>query len=418
MSGTPAVGSVLDMVLRDARVVDARGPRPGRVDILIRGGRISAIGERLDIEALGSRAASAVSLDGRWVCPGLMNAHSHACLDAGPDPEVVLRGENRTQTVLRSVRRLEAALRAGVTTIRDVGGPDGIDIELAGMIANGEIVGPRMLASGRVVTMTGGHGWWMGRQADGPDAVRRATRQNLRAGAHAIKLMATGGMMTTGRQAGQPQLTVQEMTAAVEEAHKREVPVAAHAESRIGVLNAILAGVDSVEHGHGGDQEAIDLMLLHGTALVPTILSDRRIIDHGVAAGIPDFVVEQCEALHQSLVTFLEAAIRAGVRIAAGNDGGAPLVPIGDMVDELELYVRHGMTPQAALASATTVTASLFRLDDVGLVEEGQLADLLVLDRDPLALIGALRDPLQVLRAGTPVRPWWPSRSAGELPAT
>lgn len=418
MSGTPAVGSVLDMVLRDARVVDARGPRPGRVDILIRGGRISAIGERLDIEALGSRAATAVSLDGRWVCPGLMNAHSHACLDAGPDPEVVLRGENRTQTVLRSVRRLEAALRAGVTTIRDVGGPDGIDIELAGMIANGEIVGPRMLASGRVVTMTGGHGWWMGRQADGPDAVRRATRQNLRAGAHAIKLMATGGMMTTGRQAGQPQLTVQEMTAAVEEAHKREVPVAAHAESRIGVLNAILAGVDSVEHGHGGDQEAIDLMLLHGTALVPTILSDRRIIDHGVAASIPDFVVEQCEALHQSLVTFLEAAIRAGVRIAAGNDGGAPLVPIGDMVDELELYVRHGMTPQAALASATTVTASLFRLDDVGLVEEGQLADLLVLDRDPLASIGALRDPLQVLRAGTPVRPWWPSRSAGELPAT
>ena len=418
MSGTPAVGSVLDMVLRDARVVDARGPRPGRVDILIRGGRISAIGERLDVEALGSRAATAVSLDGRWVCPGLMNAHSHACLDAGPDPEVVLRGENRTQTVLRSVRRLEAALRAGVTTIRDVGGPDGIDIELAGMIANGEIVGPRMLASGRVVTMTGGHGWWMGRQADGPDAVRRATRQNLRAGAHAIKLMATGGMMTTGRQAGQPQLTVQEMTAAVEEAHKREVPVAAHAESRIGVLNAILAGVDSVEHGHGGDQEAIDLMLLHGTALVPTILSDRRIIDHGVAASIPDFVVEQCEALHQSLVTFLEAAIRAGVRIAAGNDGGAPLVPIGDMVDELELYVRHGMTPQAALASATTVTASLFRLDDVGLVEEGQLADLLVLDRDPLASIGALRDPLQVLRAGTPVRPWWPSRSAGELPAT
>ena len=418
MSGTPAVGSVLDMVLRDARVVDARGPRPGRVDILIRGGRISAIGERLDVEALGSRAATAVSLDGRWVCPGLMNAHSHACLDAGPDPEVVLRGENRTQTVLRSVRRLEAALRAGVTTIRDVGGPDGIDIELAGMIANGEIVGPRMLASGRVVTMTGGHGWWMGRQADGPDAVRRATRQNLRAGAHAIKLMATGGMMTTGRQAGQPQLTVQEMTAAVEEAHKREVPVAAHAESRIGVLNAILAGVDSVEHGHGGDQEAIDLMLLHGTALVPTILSDRRIIDHGVGASIPDFVVEQCEALHPSLVTFLEAAIRAGVRIAAGNDGGAPLVPIGDMVDELELYVRHGMTPQAALASATTVTASLFRLDDVGLVEEGQLADLLVLDRDPLASIGALRDPLQVLRAGTPVRPWWPSRSAGELPAT
>jgi imidazolonepropionase-like amidohydrolase len=335
-----------------------------------------------------------------------MNAHAHACLDGGPDPETVLHGENRTQTVVRSIERLEATLRAGVTTIRDVGGPGEMTIELAALIAAGEIAGPHMLASGRVITMTGGHGWWIGRQADGPDAVRRATRKNLRAGATSIKLMATGGMMTTGRQAGQPQLTIEEMAAAVEEAHKREVPVAAHAESRIGVRNAILAGVDSVEHGHGGDQEIIDLMLERGTALVPTILSDRRIIDHGVAAGIPGFVVEQCEALSESLVAFLESAIRAGVRIAAGNDGGAPLVPMGDMVDELELYVRHGMTPLAALASATTVTAELFGLADVGLVKVGQVADLLVVDDDPLAATGALRNPVQVLRAGRPVLAW------------
>ncbi len=386
------------------------------MDILIRAGRIAAIGARREIEARSPGTASVVPLDGRWVCPGLMNAHAHACLDAGPDPEAVLRGENRTQTVVRSARRLEAALLAGVTTIRDVGGPDDIDIELAGVIAAGEIAGPHMLASGRVVTMTGGHGWWIGRQADGPDAVRQATRQNLRAGAHAIKLMATGGMMTAGRQAGQPQLTIEEMAAAVDEAHKREVPVAAHAESRVGVLNAIRAGVDSVEHGHGGDQEAIELMLQHGTALVPTILSDRRIIDHGVAAGIPDFVVEQCAALHESLVTFLEAAIHAGVRIAAGNDGGAPLVPIGDMVDELELYVRHGMTPLAALASATTVTAALFGIADVGLVQTGHTADLLVLDGDPLASVAALRAPVQVFRAGMPIRPW-PATGPAAIPS-
>ena len=138
---------------------------------------------------------------------------------------------------------------------------------------------------------------------------------------------------------------------------------------------------------------------------MPTILSDRRIIDHGVAAGIPAFVVEQCDALHESLVTFLEAAIRVGVQVAAGNDGGAPLVAIGDMVDELELYVRHGMTPQSALASATTVTAALFGLPDVGLVETGHTADLLVVDGDPLASIGALRDPVQVFRAGVLVKP-------------
>jgi imidazolonepropionase-like amidohydrolase len=392
---------VTDLVLRDAQVVDARGARAGRVDVLLRAGRIAAIGEALD-----AAGATIVDLGGRWLTPGLMNAHAHACLDGGPDPETVLHSENRTQTVVRSIERLEATLRAGVTTIRDVGGPGDTTIDLAALIAAGEIAGPHMLASGRVITMTGGHGWWIGRQADGPDAVRRATRKNLRAGATSIKLMATGGMMTSGRQAGQPQLTIEEMSAAVEEAHKREVPVAAHAESRVGVRNAILAGVDSVEHGHGGDQEIIDLMLERGTALVPTILSDRRIIDYGVAAGIPAFVVEQCEALSESLVAFLEPAIRAGVRIAAGNDGGAPLVPMGDMVGELELYVRHGMTPLAALASATTVTAALFRLDDVGLVEAGQVADLLVVEGDPLESIVALRDPVQVLRAGRPVLAW------------
>jgi imidazolonepropionase-like amidohydrolase len=397
--GAPvAGGSGRDLLLRGARLLDGRGPRPGILDVSIRDGRIAAIGP--DLPAAG---AAVLDTGGRWVVPGLMNAHAHLCLDGGPDPEATLRGENRTETVVRSAARLEAAVRAGVTTIRDVGGPDGIDIELARLVETGEILGPRVLASGRVVTMTGGHGWWIGLQADGPDAVRRAARENLRAGARSIKLMATGGMMTGGRQAGQPQLTIEEMAAAVEEAHKRGVPVAAHAESRVGVLNALRAGVDSVEHGHGGDQEAIDLLLERGAALVPTILSDRRIIDHGVAAGIPDFVVEQCDALHESLVVFLEAAIAAGVRIAAGNDGGAPLVPIGDMVGELELYVAHGMRPLAALASATSETAALFGLDDVGLVEEGYTADLLVVDGDPLDSVEALRAPVVVLRAGTPI---------------
>ena len=390
--------SAAPLLLRSGRLVDARGARDGLLDLLIRDGRIVAIGPDLD-----RGDATPIEVEGRWIVPGLMNAHAHLCLDGGPDPETVLRMENRTETVVRSAARLEAAVRAGVTTIRDVGGIDGIDIELARLVDAGEVPGPRVIPSGRVVTMTGGHGWWMGLQADGPDAVRHAARENLRAGAGSIKLMATGGMMTGGRQAGQPQLTVEEMAAAVEEAHKRGVPVAAHAESRIGVLNALRAGVDSVEHGHGGDQEAIDLMLERGAALVPTILSDRRIIDHGIGAGIPDFVVEQCEALHESLVVFLETAIAAGVRVAAGNDGGAPLVPIGDMVGELELYVQHGMTPLEALASATTVTAELFGLVDVGLVEAGHAADLLILDDDPVLSVAALRAPLAVIRGGRSV---------------
>lgn len=388
------------LVLRSARVADARGRRDGLTDIFIADGRIAGIE---DPARASFQADESIDVAGGFVVPGLMNAHAHLTLDAGPDPDRTLREESRTETVIRSARRLLETVRAGVTTIRDLGGFGGIDLELARVVERGEIPGPRVLASGRVVTMTGGHGWWIGLEADGPDAVRAAARTNLKAGARSIKLMATGGMMTGGRQAGQPQLTIEEMAAAVDEAHKRGVPVGAHAESRVGVRNAILAGVDSVEHGHGGDAEVIELMLKRGTFLVPTILSDRRIIEAGVDAGIPDFVVEQCDALHDSLVAFLEAAIRAGVKVAAGNDGGAPLVPMGDMVGELELYVRHGMTPVDALASATTVTAELFRLPDVGLVEPGYVADLLVLRDDPLASIGALRDPQVVVARGAVV---------------
>ena len=172
------------LLLRGGRLVDARGARDGRPDLLIRDGRIATIGPDLD-----DPDAAQLDLGGRWIVPGLMNAHSHLCLDGGPDPEAALRAENRTETVLRSAARLEAAVRAGVTTIRDVGGIDGIDIELARLVDAGEIQGPRVIPSGRVVTMTGGHGWWMGLQADGPDAVRRATRENLRAGAGSIKLL-------------------------------------------------------------------------------------------------------------------------------------------------------------------------------------------------------------------------------------
>jgi imidazolonepropionase-like amidohydrolase len=391
------MGPPRGLTLRGVRVVDARGVRADNADVRIVGERI----ESIDPAGRTDAAGDALDLAGLTVCPGLMNAHAHVCLDGGPDPDRTIREETVTERTIRSARRLEAALVAGVTTIRDLGGTDGLGLELAAMVNRGEIPGPRMLAAGQVITMTGGHGHWMGIEADGPDAVRRATRLQIKRGATAIKLMATGGMMTAGRQAGVPQLTVEEMATAVEEAHKRDLPVGAHAESRVGVLNALRAGVDSIEHGHGGDQEAIDLMLARGAFLVPTILSDRRIIDGGVAAGIPAEIVEQCDALAEHLVAFLEEAIRAGVKIAAGNDGGAPLVGVGEMVPELELYVRHGMQPIDALAAATTNTAALFRLGDVGLVEPGYVADLIVVDGDPLASVSALANPRRVIRGGT-----------------
>ena len=169
--------------------------------------------------------------------------------------------------------------------------------------------------------------------------------------------------MTPNQVAGAPQLTVAEMAAACEEAHKAGFPVAAHAESDEGVRNAVLAGVDLVEHGHGATVETLRLMIERGTALTPTILSDRAIIEGGVGAGIPQFVVDKCVPLGDALIETVRNAFRLGVTITAGNDGGAPLVEIGQMADELALYVEHGLSPVKAIESGTLNTARLFRLE-------------------------------------------------------
>jgi imidazolonepropionase-like amidohydrolase len=384
------------LLLKNARMADGAGLKFERADLLIRDGRIAAI----SAAPLDAPGAATHDLAGLTLVPGLMNAHAHICLDGGGDPEATLRAETPAETAIRAMRRLEETIRMGVTTIRDVGGPAGIDIALMRMQERGEIVGPRMFASGRVVTMTGGHGWMTGREVDGPAEARKAAREQLKAGARHIKVMATGGMMTPGQRAGAPQLTTEEMAAAIEEAHKAGFKTGAHVESAEGARNAVLAGVDSVEHGHGMDQSVVDLMVERGTALVPTILSDVAINEGGVERGIPAFVVEKCRPMFESLLVAFELARRAGVRIAAGNDGGAPFVHCGDIAGELELYVRYGMTPQEALRTATLNTAQLFGLSDAGRLESGCVADLVAVAGDPLAQIAALRQVRWVIQAG------------------
>ena len=389
------------IILRGVRIVDGRGLQHEQADLLIEGDRIEAIEPGgMPEQAYTMSGVRVVDLSGLTLLPGLMNAHAHITLDGSADPDATLRGETLTETAIRGERRLRETLERGVTTIRDLGGVHGIGIALARMVERGEIMGPRMLAAGNVITMTGGHGHWMGIEADGPDAIRKAVRGQMKAGASTIKVMATGGMMTPGQRAGAPQLSREEMAAAVEEAHKADRIVAAHVESDEGGRNAILAGVDSVEHGHGMTADTIALMLDRGTALDPTILSDKAIIDAPADAGIPAFVVEKCRPLHQALLDTLEIAFARGVTIAAGNDGGAPLVHIGDMADELYWYVQLGMDPRDAIASATINTGRLFRLDDVGRVEAGWVADLIAVRGDPLSDIRALKGPAFVMARG------------------
>lgn len=394
----PTAPVATPMLIRDARIVDGRGVIARRADLRIADGRIREIGRGLTLRS-GDREWQAAGLT---VVPGLMNAHVHITMDGSADPAAGLLDGSGSAVILDAARaRLAATLRAGVTTVRDLGAPDGLAIQLGHEVEAGITLGPRIVAAGRPVCIPGGHGHtFMSVPVTGPAAAAEAARQQIAAGARVIKVMATGGMMTPGQVAGEPQLSREEMRAVVDVAAAVGIPVAAHSEGIAGTLDAIAAGVSSIEHGHGLDQRAIEAMLASGVALVPTLLSDEAILRHGVGAGIPAFVVEACQRLAASLLPGFEAAVRQGVHIVAGNDGGAPLVDPGDMVTELELYVRHGMQPQAALHSATAAAARLLDVRDTGIVAAGQVADLLVVEGDPLTDIGALRGPRLVLAGG------------------
>lgn len=393
----PATPTHPSLVLRGVRPVDGRGELLPRADVRIEAGRIAAIAPSL--AALPGDAEW--DAGGRTLVPGLMNAHAHLSLDGLADPAASLDHTDITVLLAAARARMAATLAAGVTTVRDLGAPDGIALILAADVERGELPGPRIVAAGRPICVPRGHGsTFMSIEVEGPDAAAAATRTQIAAGARVIKVMATGGMMTPGQVAGEPQLRTDEMRAVVSVARETGVPVAAHSEGIEGTMAAIEAGVASIEHGHGLDERAIDAMLASDVALVPTLLSDDVILVNGEAAGIPGFVVDACRRLAGDLLPGFRSAVARGVAIVAGNDGGAPLVQPGEMVAELELYVRHGMRPVEALRSATSAAARLLRIADTGSLEPGAVADLLIVDGDPLTDIGALRDPRVVIRAG------------------
>jgi imidazolonepropionase-like amidohydrolase len=234
--------------------------------------------------------------------------------------------------------------------------------------------------------------------------VRKAVREQLRAGADCIKLIATGGVMTPGVDPRSAQLTEEELRAGVEEAHKAFVKVGSHAQATAGIKNAVRAGVDSIEHGIYLDDEAIGLMRERGTFLVPTLIAPENISKHGIAAGIPVYMVDKSDRAREAHRESFRKALRAGVRIAMGTDAGTPFNRHGENAQEIALMVACGMPPADAIVAATRNAADLLDiLDDTGTIEPGKSADLLIIERDPLADIGLLCRPeaiLGVMRGG------------------
>lgn len=388
----------MPVAYRAARVID--GVSDGALEdaaVVVEDGRISSVGSAAEVPT----DMEVVELGDITLLPGLIDAHVHLVWSASADPQAVVESESRVLTTLRAAANALRQLEAGVTTVRDVGSTEGLAIDI-GRAVEGEIVsGSRVIAAGRAIAMTGGHGWFLGREADGPEAVRRAAREEMKAGAGCIKLMASGGVYGHAEEPGSPQLSVEEMRAGVQEAHKAGKKVAAHAYSVEAINNALDAGVDSIEHGSFIDRETAERMRELGCYLVPTMSVYAAMSEKGPELGAPDYIQRKTAEVLDRSREACRLALEVGVSVVAGTDCGAPGHPHGTLAEELKLIVESGATPMQAIRSGTSRAAELLGLaDETGSLEPGKRADLVVLDGDPLEDIGALEQVHSVIRAG------------------
>src|SRR5262247_2545342 len=381
-------------VFANALLIDcvAKEPIEGAA-VVVEGERIADVIRSGKVGPLNG-AVETVDLKGRTLMPGLTDAHVHVCAVEGNTAEQH-RHNPPSLVIAKALRRMEQALMQGFTTVRDAGGAD---YGLREAAASGLYPGPRMLVSGRVLSQTGGHGdkrrraeWtapvdccvgMVALIADGPDEVRRAAREQLRHDVDQIKVMASGGAMSPGDELDTTQYTVDEMRAAVEEARAVGKYVLAHAYSPSAVKNALQAGVRSIEHGNLLDEAGAREIRRAGAFLVPTLVTYEAIWREGKTYGVSEHQLQKINAARELSVEGLTHAYRAGCKIGSGSD------LLGDMQSqrtvEFELKAQV-MKPMEVLLSATQVNAQIFKMEsDIGSVEPGKYADLLVLKGNPL----------------------------------
>jgi imidazolonepropionase-like amidohydrolase len=339
-------------------------------------------------------------LDAPCVVPGLINAHVHIEMRGEAQTTTVFVLTTPTQRALACAENARRTLFAGVTSIRDLGSTERLAIDLRDAIAAGTLAGPTIVAAGRAVCMTGGHGWFIGREADGEWDVRKAVREQRRDGADCIKFIATGGVLTKGAVPGIEQLSEAELRAGIEEAHKHGMRCTAHAIGTSGIKNALRAGIDAIEHGHLLDDEAIALFVSTGAYLVPTLAAIKCIVEGGEDAGMPDFVLRKARDIAEHAEANLRRARAAGVRFAGGSDAGTPFNYHEAYAYELELMQSMlGMSPREVLRATTVESAAVLGIDR-GTLVPGAIADLVVLASDIEGDARPYRDPLAVVKAG------------------
>ena len=376
----------------DGLVIDGLGGFREGADVLVEDGRIAAVGV-----GLTARADRVIDLRGRTIMPGLIDCHAHP---GGGDYDPAHAGEPIGIAALRTLQALQTTLRAGVTTVRNAGVGHFLDVDARDAITAGIAWGPRVLACGPIIRPTGGHA--TGEQLEvpaGPWAVREAVRTCLKRGVDAIKLLASGAVSQGGEAVDAETFTREEMHAAVDEARRAGRPALAHCIGNKGVKNAIAAGIDSVDHGIYLEEEDCAEMIRRGTYLVPSFgpfyyYTQKRIAE--------PWRCERADPIMQPHRESFQMALKMGVKIAMGCDCGAPSrMKNGENPLEFQLMVERGMSADQAIVAGGINAARLLRLDqEIGSIEAGKCADLIVVDGNPLDDISVLQHRVQLVMRG------------------
>ena len=406
----------MNVLVKCGNFIDGTGRPPVKnVALLIEDNVIKQVGPTDSVKAPPD--ARVIDLNGMFVCPGLMDAHMHASFNGEAEYWDIVLKQNTAYRTLTGLRNVNADLNAGFTAVRTLGDKDHLDIDLRNAINAGVVPGPRIVAAGQNITCTGGHAdislaidiicpqGLGGVIVDGPDEVRKAARQQIKAGADLVKLVVTGGVMSEASMPGIQYMTQEEILAAVQEAHRLGRKVAAHAQGCDGTKECLRAGIDTIEHGYILDQEAVDLMAEHGTYYVPTFAATYWMTVGDIASRIPPYAARKGQEASDLHAQSFSLALKNGVKIVCGTDAGSPGNRHGTNAIELELLVNYGMSPMAAIVSATGVASECLGIaKKVGTLEPGKLADLVAVQSDPLEDIRVFQNIAFVMKDGEVIR--------------